>query len=59
MLVKRKMGNKLPGAVKIFPVNFLFFRFFERDRDITYYDEFHYIFITLKELVKVIKTRNK
>ena len=53
------MGNKLPGAVKIFPVNFLFFRFFERDRDITYYDEFHYIFITLKELVKVIKTRNK
>ena len=33
--------------------------FFKRDKDITYYDEFHYIFITLKELVKVIRTKNK
>ena len=31
----------------------------ERDFDITYYDEFHYIYITLKELIKVIKTKNK
>ncbi len=33
--------------------------FFERDQDITYYDEFHYIYITLKELIKIIKTKNK
>jgi hypothetical protein len=33
--------------------------FLERDKDITYYDEFHYIYITLKELVEVIKTKNK
>ena len=26
----------------------------ERDQDITYYDEFHYIYITLRELVKII-----
>lgn len=31
----------------------------ERDSDITYVDEWHYIYITLKELVKVIKTKNK
>lgn len=31
----------------------------ERDSDITYYDEWSYIFMTLKELVEVIKTRNK
>jgi hypothetical protein len=31
----------------------------ERDQDITYYDEIHYIYITLKELVEVIKTHNK
>ena len=31
----------------------------ERDQDITVYDEFHYIYITLKELIKVIKTKNK
>ena len=31
----------------------------ERDQDITVYDEFHYIYITLKELVEVIKTKNK
>jgi hypothetical protein len=28
--------------------------FLERDQDITYYDEFHYIYITLKELLKII-----
>lgn len=33
--------------------------FFERDQDITYYDEFHYIFITFKELIDVIRTQNK
>lgn len=33
--------------------------FLERDKDITLYDEFHYIFITLKELIEVFKTRNK
>lgn len=31
----------------------------QRDSDITYYDEFHYIFITIKELIEVIKTKNK
>jgi hypothetical protein len=34
-------------------------KFLERDQDITYYDEFHYIYITLKELIGVIKTQNK
>lgn len=34
-------------------------QFLERDQDITYYDEFHYIFITLRELIEVIKTGNK
>lgn len=33
--------------------------FLKRDSDITYYDEWSYIYITLKELVEVIKTRNK
>ena len=33
--------------------------FFERDRDITVYDEWHYIYITLKELVEVIRTKYK
>jgi len=33
--------------------------FLERDQDITYYDEIHYIFITLKELVFVIGSKNK
>ena len=32
---------------------------FERDHDITVYDEFDYIYITIRELVKVIKTKNK
>ena len=32
--------------------------FLERDQDITYYDEFHYIYITLRELIEVIKTGN-
>ena len=34
-------------------------KFLERDQDITYYEEFHYIYITLKELIEVIRTRNK
>jgi hypothetical protein len=34
-------------------------RFLQRDKDITYYDEFHYIFITLRELIKIIRSRNK
>lgn len=34
-------------------------KFLERDKDVTFYDEFHYIHITLKELVGVIKTKNK
>lgn len=29
------------------------------DKDITLYDEWHYIYITLKELLEVIKTKNK
>lgn len=33
--------------------------FLKRDKDITYYDEFHYISITLRELIGVIKTQNK
>ena len=33
--------------------------FFERDKDITVYDEMHYIYITFKELIKVIITGNK
>lgn len=36
-----------------------YFEFLKRDQDISYYDEFHYIYITLKELIKVIKTKNK
>lgn len=31
----------------------------EGDKDITPYDEWHYIYITLKELVELIKTKNK
>lgn len=34
-------------------------KFLERDKDITPYDEWHYIYITLKELIEVIKTKNK
>jgi hypothetical protein len=44
--VKRKMLKKIQHIL-------------ERDSDITYYEEFHYIFITLKELVGVIRTQNK
>ena len=29
------------------------------DKDITPYDEWYYIYITLKELVEVIRTKNK
>jgi len=35
------------------------FDFLKRDADITLYDEWHYIYITFKELIEVIKTRNK
>jgi hypothetical protein len=28
--------------------------FLKRDQDITYYDEFHYIYITLFEVVKIL-----
>jgi hypothetical protein len=31
----------------------------KRDSDITFYDEWHYVYITLKELIEVIITRNK
>jgi hypothetical protein len=31
----------------------------KRDQDITVYDEFDYIYITIRELVEVIKTKNK
>jgi hypothetical protein len=30
-----------------------------RDKDITYYEEFHYIYITIRELIEVIKTKNR
>ena len=30
------------------------FKFFERDKDITFYDECDYIFMTSKELIKII-----
>jgi hypothetical protein len=33
--------------------------FLERDQDITAYDEWHYIYITFRELIEVIKTKNK
>jgi hypothetical protein len=29
------------------------------DKDITPYDEWYYIYITFKELIEVIKTKNK
>jgi len=28
--------------------------FFERDSDITLYDEWHYIYITIKECIKIL-----
>ena len=31
--------------------------FMKRDSDITYKDEFHYIYITLKETVKIVAQR--
>jgi hypothetical protein len=31
--------------------------FLERDRDITFYDEWGYIYITLKEIVKILLTK--
>jgi hypothetical protein len=45
MLVRRKMIKKILDI-------------FERDFDVTCADEFHYIYITLRELVEVIKTKN-
>ena len=30
------------------------FDFFERDQDITVYDEFHYVYITLKETLNIL-----
>ena len=32
--------------------------FFERDQDITYYDELNYIYITLKETIKIIMVQH-
>jgi len=32
-------------------------RFFKKDQDITYYDEFDYIFIILRELIEVMKKK--
>ena len=29
----------------------------ERDSDITYYDEFHYIYITLRETIKILASK--
>ena len=52
-------GGKLKEKIYQSMNLFKFLKFFERDKDITYYDEFHYIFITLKELIEVIKTGNK
>ena len=34
-------------------------KFFQRDQDITFYDEFHYIYITFKELIRIILSKNK
>jgi len=33
--------------------------FFERDKDITVYDEFHYIYITIKETISILRNGNK
>jgi hypothetical protein len=52
-------GGKLKEKIYQLMNLFKFLKTFERDKDITYYDEFHYIFITLKELIEVIKTGNK
>jgi hypothetical protein len=35
------------------------FEFLKRDKDITYYDEWHYIYITLFEVVKILKINLK
>jgi len=53
------MNINLPKGIKNFSAKFSLFKFFQRDKDITYYDEFHYIYITLRELIEVIKTKNK
>ena len=33
--------------------------FLKRDKDITYYDEFHYIWICFRETVNIIINKNK
>lgn len=35
------------------------YNFLQRDKDISFHDEFKYICITFKELIQVIKTGNK
>jgi hypothetical protein len=35
------------------------FNFFERDSDITYRDEFHYIYITIRETISILRDGNK
>jgi hypothetical protein len=45
MLVRKKMVKRI-------------LNFFERDSDITYRDEFHYIYITLRETVSILRNGN-
>jgi hypothetical protein len=33
--------------------------FFDRDSDITYGDEFHYIYITIRETISILRDGNK
>lgn len=51
-------GGKQKGKIYQSMNLFKFLKRFQRDKDITYYDEFHYIFITVRELVKILRTRN-
>jgi len=32
---------------------------FERDQDITLYEEFHYIYITIKETISILRNGNQ
>jgi len=32
---------------------------FERDQDITVYEEFHYIYITLRETISILRNGNQ
>jgi hypothetical protein len=45
MLVRRKMIKKILDI-------------FERDFDVTYADEFHYIYITIKETISILRNGN-